>query len=167
MLNRHKNTVRVSVLLFVYLTYAPGIDAAEGDVVLRPYAGYSRVSSSMSSLDGNASHVGLRLMFGAGEKKSAGLEVTRFDLGGGDDFYAAGIIIEQQIRKTLSIAIATLGYFDMGPNSDNPVGLSANINWQPWAGGSFRPYLALRNDTVFYSETVKIYSISAGFKLDF
>lgn len=167
MLNRHIDTCSVASLLFVYLAYSPGILAAEGDVVLQPYAGYSRVNSSISSLDGDASHVGFRLMFGAGEKKSAGLEVTRFNLGGGDDFYAAGIVIEQQFRKTLSLSIGTLGYFDMGPDSDNTVGLSANINWQPWTGGDFRPYFSLRNDTVFYTETVKIYSISTGFKLEF
>lgn len=166
MLNRHNKADGLALLLFVFIIYAPGINAAEGDVVLRPYAGYSRVSSSISSLDGNSSNIGFRLMFGAGEKKSAGLEVTRFDLGGGNDFYAAGIVIEQRIRQTISISIGTLGYFDMGVNSDNPVGLSASINWEPRAGKNFQPYLSLRNDVVFYSETVSIYSISAGFKLD-
>jgi predicted choloylglycine hydrolase len=127
--------------------------------IIRPQFGYG-------SLNGESIyHYGVRIMLPAGDIRRWGLEVTKFD--GDDDFTALGIILEQRLFEWFNMSIGTVGYFDYGNDSDNVVGLTTSLGWEPDNHIPFKPFITYRSDVIFGSNTDVVHSISAGFSFEF
>jgi len=148
----------ILVLLSGLTTYAE----AGGGVLFRPHAGYGYSDSSDSEYDGAVFHAGGRLLLDVTGNRRYGLEATWFNLKDGDDFTSLGIILEQRLWTWFNMSIGTVGYFGYGENSDNPVGLTTNLGWEP-DYDSFKPFITYRNDIIFYDSTVTVHSLSIGF----
>lgn len=132
----------------------------ETSLMFRPHFGYG-------SLDGeNLFHYGGRFLLPAGETRRWGLEVTKFD-GDDNEFTALGIVLEQRLFEWFNTSIGTVGYFDYGRNSENLIGLTTNLGWEPDNHIPFKPFITYRNDVIFDTDTDVIHSISVGFSFEF
>jgi len=130
------------------------------NIIFRPHFGYG-------SLDGEKiSHYGGRLLLPAGDIRKWGLEVTKFN-GDSSEFSALGIVLEQRLFDWFNMSIGTVGYFDYGKDSDNVIGLTTNLGWEPNNHIPFKPFISYRNDVIFDKDTDVIHSISAGFSFEF
>jgi penicillin V acylase-like amidase (Ntn superfamily) len=132
----------------------------KSSITFRPHFGYG-------SLDGkNIPHYGGRLLLPAGEIRRWGLEFTKFD---SDDskFTALGIVLEQRLFEWFNMSIGTVGYFDYGKDSDNVIGLTTNLGWEPDNHIPFKPFITYRNDVIFDKDTDVLHSISVGFSFEF
>jgi len=149
------------VVLFAVLFCSDGLS---GDVLsIRMHTGMGVSRSAHSSYTGTAYHVGARFLLHAGNNKSYGIETSWFNLADVGDIVVAGFVLENKVRKWFHMSIGTIGYFDFADKSDNPVGLTTNLGWEP-KGKMFKPLIALRNDFVFYDKIVIIQSISLALK---
>jgi hypothetical protein len=129
-------------------------------ILFRPHFGYG-------SLEGNSvSHYGGRILLPASRTRKYGLEVTQFD-SDDNEFTSIGIVLEQRLFNWFNMSIGTIGYFDYGVDSENLIGLSSNLGWEPDNNIPFKPFITYRNDVIFGQHTDSIHSISIGFSLEF
>ena len=161
-----KNNRAIWIVLLI-LTFLPSIVSAESSLVFRPQVGYGYMDSSDSSNKGNISHVGLRVLLSAGGIRKYGLEATKFRLNDGKSFSSLGIVLEQRLWGSLNSSIGTVGYFNYGVDSRNPVGLMTNLGWEPSGYENFKPFITYRNDIIFAEHTDIAHSVSIGIKLAF
>ena len=70
--------------------------------------------------------------------KKYGLEVTQFD-SDDNEFTSIGIVLEQRLFKWFNMSIGTIGYFDYGVDSENLIGLTSNLGWEPENHIPFKP----------------------------
>ncbi len=150
----------IRVIACLMLMLSGGSAWADG-LMVRPQAG-------IGVLDGKQyEHVGMRLMSNVTDVRRYGLELSYLN-SSGNDYVAAGIVLEQRLYGWLNMSIGTIGYFGQGSGSSNYPGIVANIGWEPESFGSFRPFIALRNDVLFTSDkTLNGSSISAGMAFEF
>ena len=132
----------------------------KSNIIFRPHFGYG-------SLDGEKiSHYGGRLLLPAGDIRKWGLEVTKFN-GDSSEFSALGIVLEQRLFGWFNMSMGTVGYFDYGKDSDNVIGLTTNLGWEPNNNVPFKPFVTYRNDVIFDKDTDIVHSISVGFSFEF
>jgi len=132
----------------------------ESSLIFRPHFGYG-------SLDGeNMFHYGGRILLPAGEIRKWGLEVTKF-VSDDNEFTALGIVLEQRLFEWFNMSMGTVGYFDYGRDSENLIGLTTNLGWEPDNHIPLKPFITYRNDVIFDKNTDVVHSISAGFSFDF
>jgi hypothetical protein len=99
----------------------------------------------------------------ATDKRRYGLELTQFVDENDESFSSIGIVLEQRLFKWFNMSIGTIGYFDYGVDSDNVIGLTTNLGWEPDNHIPFKPFITYRNDMIFGDETDTIHSLSIGF----
>lgn len=149
------------VFLFFYFATASPLYAEES-VVFRPHTGFGYSKSSFSKYDGGISHAGGRLLLSASDIRKYGLEVTHFNLANGGNFTSIGIVLEQRLWDWFNMSIGTIGYFGYGENAENPVGVMANLGWEPRNSETLKPFITYRTDAIFHSKTTMINSLSVG-----
>lgn len=154
-------------VLFISLLLSPVFVYAKTELTIRPQLGCGYYDSPTSSETGSIYHYGARVLLGAGKTQKYGLEVSRFDIEGGGDFIALGIVLEDKFWEWLTVSIGTVGYFDYIEDSNNPIGLMTNIGWEPHWGKSIKPYITYRNDLIFSEKTDAVYSLSFGVSYTF
>ena len=167
MINDHINKYNVIknaiiLALFIIFFIFPMAAQAETGVILRPHAGYGYISSSDSEYEGAVYHAGGRLLLGAGENKKYGLEATYFELDDKTDFFSCGIVLEQKLWGWFNMSIGTVGYFNYGPDSDNTIGLTTNLGWEPDSFKKLTPFITYRNDMILHDNTAIVNSLSVG-----
>ena len=126
-----------------------------------------RPNAAIGLLDGEAVYAaGLRALLDAGNQKYYGLEFSRFQPNGaGQEFYTAGIVLEQQLFGWFHSAIGTIGYFGFGAESTNAVGLTSSLGWAPASQKRVRPCITYRSDLIFTAKTQVIHSLNAGISI--
>jgi len=132
----------------------------ESSLIFRPHFGYGSLNGE------NISHYGGRILLPVGNNRTYGLEVTKFD-GDDNEFTALGIVLEQRLFEWFNMSIGTVGYFDYGRDSENLIGLTTNLGWEPDNHIPFKPFITYRNDVIFDKNTDVVHSISAGFSFEF
>jgi hypothetical protein len=165
--SKDMNTNKIMWIVLLMLAFLPSLVNAEAFLIVRPQAGYGYMDSSDSSNNGKISHAGLRILLNAGESRRYGLEATRFRLSDGGYFSSLGVVLEQRLWSWFNMSIGTVGYFDYGNDSKNPVGLMTNLGWEPSNSKNFKPFITYRNDTIFSENTDTAHSISIGFTFTF
>ena len=151
----------------VLLVFLPSLVNAESTLIVRPQAGYGYMGSLDSSNRGNISHAGLRILLSAGESRRYGLEATRFRLNDSGSFSSLGIVLEQRLWDWFNMSIGTIGYFNYGVGSKNPVGLMTNLGWEPSNYKNFKPFITYRNDIILPENTDIVHSLSIGVTFSF
>lgn len=132
----------------------------KSNILFRPHFGYSVIDGK------SVFHYGGRILLPAGNVRKYGLEITKFD---NDDrqFTSVGFVLEQRLFDWFNISIGTVGYFDYGADSENVIGLTTNLGWEPDNHIPFKPFITYRNDVIFNEYTDVVHSISVGFGLGF
>ncbi len=145
------------------------LDAVNEDtsITVRPQAGYGYMNAANSESSGQLSHAGVRLLLNASKIHKYGLEASRLKLKDGKSFTSLGIILEQRRWGWFNMSIGTMGYFNYGESSENPVGLITNIGWEPSHYKTFKPFITFRSDIIFSKKTDNAQSLSAGMSLEF
>ena len=154
-------------LIAILMLTLPGLANAGSFLIIRPQAGYGFMDASESRIDGKISHAGLRILLGAGKQKRYGLEATNFHSDHDESFSALGIVLEQRLWNWFNMSIGTVGYFDYGADSRNPVGLMTNLGWEPSHYKNFKPFVTYRSDVIFSDNTDVSYSVSVGATFSF
>jgi len=130
------------------------------DIIFRPHFGYGYIEGE------SIYHYGGRILLPADSIRKYGLEITKF--GSKDDHFSSiGIVLEQRLFDWFNMSIGTIGYFDYGVDSDNVIGLTTNLGWEPDNHIPFKPFVTYRNDVIFNNHTDVIHSISVGFAFEF
>ncbi|VAW83985.1 hypothetical protein MNBD_GAMMA18-2431 [hydrothermal vent metagenome] len=150
--------------IFLCLLLTSHIASAESSVTVRPQIGYGYINSDNS---GGIAHVGIRALLNASEIRRYGLELSKLSMDGGKDFTSFGIVLEQRLWGWFNMSIGTVGYFDYGENSENPVGLITNLGWEPSHYKTFKPFITFRNDVIFSNDVDTVQSFSIGMSLEF
>jgi len=158
--------IRKFVIIFLALSFTQGLAFAGKSLTVRPQIGYG-YSDSKTLNRGSIYHVGIRILLDAGETKRYGLEVSRFNRSDGDNYTSSGIILEQRLWGWFNMSIGTIGYFGYGLNSNNVIGLTTNLGWEPVSNGTLKPFVTYRNDVIFSRETDISHSVSLGLAFDF
>jgi choloylglycine hydrolase len=127
------------------------------NIILKPHFGYGYIE------DESVYHYGGRILLPATDKRRYGLELTQFVDENDESFSSIGIVLEQRLFKWFNMSIGTIGYFDYGVDSDNVIGLTTNLGWEPDNHIPFKPFITYRNDMIFGDETDTIHSLSIGF----
>ncbi len=83
------------------------------------------------------------------------------------DIKNEAIVLEQRLFHWFNMSIGTIGYFDYGIDSDNLIGLTTGLGWEPDNNIAFKAFITYRNDVVFDQNTDTIHSISIGLSLEF
>ncbi len=161
------NKNRTICVLLLALTFSSGVVDASPPLIIRPQFGYGFIDSSGPNAGGNLNHLGMRLLLDAGGNKRYGLEATEFSPEKGRRFYSVGIALEQRLWNWFNMSIGTVGYFDYGASSENPVGLMTNLGWEPSSYKSLKPFITYRNDLIFGKEVDVAHSLSAGLSFEF
>jgi penicillin V acylase-like amidase (Ntn superfamily) len=130
------------------------------NVIVRPHFGYGMLD------DEGIYHYGGRILLPASDKRY-GLEFTQFVDDNDESFSSIGIVLEQRLFNWFNMSIGTIGYFDYGVDSDNVIGLTTNLGWEPDNHIPLKPFITYRNDVIFGDDTDTIHSLSIGFSLDF
>lgn len=156
-----QTTILLSLLLTSHIVYAGS------SITVRPQAGYGYIDASNSDNSGSISHIGVRALLNASEIHRYGVELSKLDMKDGKSFTSFGIVLEQRLWSWFNMSIGTVGYFNYGENSENPVGLIANVGWEPSHYKTFKPFVTFRNDIVFSNDTDTIRSLSIGMSLEF
>jgi len=126
-------------------------------MIVRPHFGSGYIEGKSTS------HYGIRILFPADDGvKRYGIEITSFD-----EFFTAGIILEQRLFGWFNMSIGTVGYFNYGEDPDNVVGLTSNLGWEPDNHIPFKPFVTYRSDVIFVDPVKVINSISIGFNFEF
>ncbi|MBI3813569.1 MAG: hypothetical protein HY279_03760 [Nitrospinae bacterium] len=162
-LNKRDVSLTLILLCFAFPCYAQ----EKTGITVRPHAGYGYSSSANSKYDGGVFHAGARFLLNSGERQRYGLEVSHFNLNGENDFTSFGIILEQLLWGWFNMSIGTVGYFSYGKDSDNPVGLTTNLGWEPEIFKNLTSFITYRNDIVFHNDTAVMTSVSAGLSWQF
>ncbi len=137
------------------------VDEKSFPVTVRPQFGYGVLEGK------SIAHYGVRLLLPASEVRKFGVEINRFDDGDNQQFTTAGLVLEQRLFGWFNMSIGTIGYFDYGKDSENTVGLTTNLGWEPDYHTPVYPFITYRFDLIFSDHTDQIHSISAGFAMDF
>lgn len=153
----------------ILLSFAliPSMIYADASITVRPQTGYGYINASGSESSGQLSHAGIRVLLKASEIRKYGLEASRLKLKNGKSFTSLGIILEQKRWTWFNISIGTVGYFNYGENSENPIGLITNLGWEPSHYETFKPFITFRSDIIFSNDTDTARSLSAGMSLEF
>ena len=154
-------------LIFLGFALVPSMVYADASITIRPQAGYGYMNASNSDNSGGIAHVGVRALLNASEIRRYGLELSKLSMDGGKDFTSFGIVLEQRLWGWFNMSIGTVGYFDYGENSENPVGLITNLGWEPSHYKTFKPFITFRNDVIFSNDTDTVQSLSIGMSLEF
>jgi len=161
-----KSKKKYSLVLFV-LALFPSLVCAEPSLIVRPQAGYGYFNSSVSNNNGRIDHVGTRILLKVGEIRRYGLEISRLNMEEGRDFTSLGIVLEQRLWGWFNMSVGTVGYFDYGVGSENPVGLMTNLGWEPSWNNPIQPFITYRNDTIFSSKMDTLHALSIGLTFGF
>jgi len=153
-------------LTLLLLILIPTLSFAEGGVTVRPHIGIGTAESTPTTDSESAQHLGMRLLLNAGGTKKYGLELTQFEVDGGERFNAIGIVIEQKKWGWFNMSIGTVGYFSHSKNT-NPIGLMTNLGWEPDNKHSLKPFITYRADLIFAEHNQTIHSISSGLTFSF
>ncbi|RKZ42341.1 MAG: hypothetical protein DRQ49_02170 [Gammaproteobacteria bacterium] len=135
--------------------------ATKTNVIVRPHFGYGMLD------DESVYHYGGRILLPVTDNRSYGLELTKFVGDNDESFSSIGIVLEQRLFNWFNMSIGTIGYFDYGVDSDNVIGLTTNLGWEPDNHIPFKPFVTYRNDMIFGNETDSIHSLSIGFSWAF
>ncbi len=149
---------------FFLLLYFYGASAFTyaGGFIARPQGGFGYLKTPGTEFSGSISHVGARLLLSADGNRKYGLEATCFHLNNGDDHVCLGIILENKIRQWFNMSIGTVGFFGYRDTSDNPVGLTTNLGWEPERFMQIKPFITYRTDIIFHDRTAITQSLSIG-----
>jgi len=147
-------------LLLCFFCSSTGSQA--GGIVFRPQAGFGYLKTPGTKYSGSVFHVGGRLLLSADGSRKYGLEVTYFQLENKDNHTCIGIILENKNWKWFNMSIGTVGFFQYGATSDNPVGLTTNLGWEPEQFKQIKPFITYRTDIIFHDRTVITQSLSLG-----
>ncbi len=153
------------ISLLMSLVIFPQTSQAEQLLSIRVQAGYGVSNSANTLFRGNIRHLGLRGLVHADGTRKFGLEINHFQFSEknkASDFYSFGIVLEQTLANWFKVSVGTVGYIRYGLNSDNPVGIVTNLGWVPSKYESFKPFVVIRNDFIFYHNTSIMNSISLG-----
>ncbi len=126
-------------------------------LILSPHFGYGYITPEET-----VAHYGVRLLLPADSSRRYGIEFTNFD-----EFFVAGIILEQRLFEWFNMSIGTVGYFNYGSDQNNVVGLVSNLGWEPDNHIPFKPFITYRSDMIFEDSIKSINSISLGFNFEF
>ena len=139
---------------------SPPITNSDEPIKIRPQAG-------IGILDGDKSyHSGLRLLFKASEDKKYGMELSRMFTDKAD-YIVAGVILERKNFGWLNLSIGSVGYFGQSSGTPNLPGLVANMGWEPETTGAIKPFVTIRNESIFGDKVILGTSISAGLSVIF
>lgn len=154
---------KIGLYLFLLL-YFQGIVvfAYAGGFVARPHAGLGYLSTPGTNEGSSVSHVGGRLLLSADGSRKFGLEATYFHLNTEDNHVCLGIILENKNWQWFNMSIGTVGFFHFRATSDNPVGLTTNLGWEPERFKQIKPFITYRMDIIFHSQTAITQSLSVG-----
>lgn len=161
------NHRKILLIAFVALLSNSNFIYAKSALIIRPQMGYGYYDSPTSQEAGSIYHYGTRILLGAGETQRYGLEVSRFEVDGGGDFIAVGIVLEERLWDFLNLSIGTVGYFGYIESANNPVGLMTNVGWEPRWDKRIKPFITYRNDMIFSEKMDSVYSLSFGVSLEF
>ncbi len=125
-------------------------------VILRPHFGYGYMGRERISF------YGIRFLLPAGGSKRYGVEFTK-----SNEFFMAGIVLEQRLFEWFNMSIGTVGYFKYKGAQDNVIGLVSNLGWEPDNHIFFKPFIVYRSDMVFEKSVKSISSILVGFNFEF
>lgn len=156
-------SLKIGLYLFL-LVWFHGIGSfvyAKG-FIARPHTGFGYFKTPGTKYSSSVSHIGGRLLLSADGPRKYGLEATYFHLNNGDDHIALGIILENKIRKWFNMSIGTVGFFHYRDTSDNPVGLTTNLGWEPEKFKQIKPFITYRTDIIFHDRTAITQSLSIG-----
>lgn len=132
-------------------------------VIFRPHIGMGHLKTAATKFNGVVSHFGGRIVLSADAGRKYGLEATYFHPNKGDDFVSLGIILENKKWNWFNMSIGTIGFFHFLDTSDNPVGLTTNLGWEPERFKFIKPFITYRTDIIFHDRTAAMHSLSLGF----
>lgn len=157
------NNLKFGLYYFLLLCFlGTGSFANAGGLVARPHAGPGYLTTPGTTSSSSVYHVGARLLLSADGNRKYGLEATYFHLNNGDNHVCSGIILENKIRQWFTMAIGTVGFFHYRGTSDNPVGLTTNLGWEPERFKGLKPFITYRTDIVLHNRTSITQSLSIG-----
>jgi len=165
--NDYMNKDKIIWTVSFLLVFLPSLVNAGSSLIVRPQVGYGYMASLDSSNGGYISHAGLRILLSAGEIRRYGLEATRFRFNDGGGFRSLGIVLEQRLWDWFNMSIGTIGYFNYGVGSTNPVGLMTNLGWEPSNYKKLKPFITYRNDIISSENTDIVHSLSIGVTFSF
>ncbi|QTE22695.1 hypothetical protein [Polaribacter cellanae] len=132
----------------------------ENYILLRPNANIGLLNNNVIS------SFGIRTLLKAGSNKAYGMEISRFrNHKTNKIFYSAGIIIEQKLFNWFNMSAGTVGYFNFGDLSENVVGFTSNLGWEPNSNKRFSPFITYRSDCIFTSKIQFIHSLNIGLNI--
>ena len=160
---RHTFTAIIMLGCLLTILVTSGDQALASGIVLRPHGGIGHLKAEETKFSGLISHVGGRIVLSAAAGRKYGLEATYFHPTNGDDFVSLGIVLENKQWSWFNMSIGTIGFFHFLDTSDNPVGLTTNLGWEPERYKIFKPFITYRTDIIFHDRIAVMHSLSLGF----
>lgn len=157
--------IRLSLLL-IFITsiysYSQNLESSgnESSLLLRPNGNIGFLEDEF------VTSCGIRFLLSAGGNKVYGIEFSYFQREEKDNnFYTAGIVIEQKLFNWFNMAIGTIGYFNFDKENRNLAGLMTNLGWEPNTLGQFSPFITYRSDFIFDNKIKILNMLNVGLNI--
>jgi len=159
-----KRIIFITILTFCFNShnlFAQNDTLSKKNILLRPNVNIGFLDTEY------AYSYGARILLPAGDNKAYGIEFSSFNTEKtNNDFFSVGIIIEQKLFGWFNMSIGTIGYFNYGITSDNLIGLTTNLGWEPNTEKLISPFVTYRSDFIFSDKINLLNALNIGLNIN-
>jgi len=143
------------------IVFAQNDTSSKKNILLRPNANIGFLDKEF------VYSYGARILLPVGGNKAYGIEFSTFNTEKTpNDFFSIGIILEQKLFDWFNMSIGTIGYFNYGITSNNVIGLTTNLGWEPNTEKVISPFVTYRSDFIFSDKINLLNALNVGININ-